>query len=388
VIRREGAGPSESGALGPGLRLGKNAGVITWTRVMRRLVVITLAVLGLALPANANATLFFLFSQPNASPNDRVTVRTGGTPKTFTLKQRVKPFQRPVRLYLLRKDAAKQVRSRFDSRLNFIGSLVADKNGHGLVTFTVPPLDPNAYTVAAWCPGCAAYSRGRTFFVQDADQFVPRYRSQAVLNIETTQSCPVTLPNGNRPPGQPRSVPWYGNGLLWAGVAPDGVYAVSQDRVTPDGEIGDKLLWVTTPPWRPPTVSGERLDAPAPPLQVLGANEGSFSNATNPSFMTPVTFPTAGCWRLRAHVRDVSLTYVVDVVVRSSFESSRPSGPPGTAGDAAGPRIRDRAQPLIHSASATRPSEDTPEHWPIRAPSLSRVGLLVFGLLGNEGNSP
>jgi hypothetical protein len=125
----------------------------------------------------------------------------------------------------------------------------------------------------------------------------------------------VTLPNANRPPGQPRDVSWYGNGLLWAGLASDGVYAVSQDRVGADGSIGNKLLWVTTPPWRAPTVSGERLDAPAPPQQVLGANRGSFSSAANPSFMTPVTFPAAGCWRLRARLDDVSLTYVVDVIV-------------------------------------------------------------------------
>jgi hypothetical protein len=91
---------------------------------------------------------------------------------------------------------------------------------------------------------------------------------------------------------------------------------VSQDRVGADGWIGNKLLWVTTPPWRAPTVSGERLDSPAPPLRVLGANKGSFSDAANPSFMTPVVFAAAGCWRLRARLGDVSLTYVVDVVVR------------------------------------------------------------------------
>jgi hypothetical protein len=267
----------------------------------------------LAAPANAGASLFFLFDRPSAAPNDRVTVRTDGTPKDFKL---LKPFQRQVRLYLVRKDLATQVRLRFDSRLNFIGSLVPDKNGRGMMRFSVPPLDPSTYSIAAWCPGCAAYSRGRTFFVQDADQFAPRYRSQALLSISTTQSCPVTLPNANKPPGQPRNVSWYGNGLLWAGVASDGIYAVSRDRVAADGSIGNKLLWVTTPPWRAPAVSGERLDAPAPPLQVFGANEGSFSNATNPSFMTPVSFPAAGCWRVRARVADVSLTYVVDVVVR------------------------------------------------------------------------
>ncbi len=44
-------------------------------------------------------------------------------------------------------------------------------------------------------------------------------------------------------------------------------------------------------------------------------NTGSFAGAANPSHMTPVGFATPGCWRLRARLRDVSLTYVVQVVV-------------------------------------------------------------------------
>jgi hypothetical protein len=31
--------------------------------------------------------------------------------------------------------------------------------------------------------------------------------------------------------------------------------------------------------------------------------------------MTPVEFPSAGCWRLRARLGDVSLVYVVQVSV-------------------------------------------------------------------------
>lgn len=118
--------------------------------------------------------------------------------------------------------------------------------------------------------------------------------------------------------GQPRLASWYGNGLLWAGLTADGIYAVAQDRVAEDGSIGNKLLWATTPPERAPTLSGERLDAPAPPLRVLGVNRGSFSSADKPSYMSPVSFPTAGCWRLTARVADVSLTYVVEVVVRTA----------------------------------------------------------------------
>jgi hypothetical protein len=277
---------------------------------VQRLALVAVALVALATPANGRASLFFLFDRPSASPNDRVTVRTVGTPQDFKLGEGVKPLQRPVRVYLVRIDVGVDVRSRFDQRLNFAGPVVLDKKGRGLLTFSVPPLDPGIYALAYWCPGCATKNRSRTFFVQP-------HRSQALLRINATQSCPVTLPNANTPPGQPRTVSWYGNGLLWAGLTPDGVYAVPQDRVGGDGSIGDKLLSVTTPPWRAPTISGERLDTPAPPLRVSGANQGSFDGADKPSFMTPVSFPTTGCWRVRERVADISLSYVVEVVVRT-----------------------------------------------------------------------
>jgi hypothetical protein len=285
---------------------------------MQRLALIAVVLVALAAPANARAALFFLLDQPSAAPNDRVTLRTGGTPTAFTPRQRVKPLQRPVRLYLVRTELAVETHSRLDARLKFVGSVLPDKNGRALLTFSVPPLDAGTYTLAYWCPGCAASSRGRTFFVQHPDQFAQRYRSRTLLKIDTTQSCPVTLPNANRPPGQPRNMSWHGNGLLWAGVAADGTYAVDQDRVGADGSIFNKLLWVTTPPWSRPTISGERLDAPAPPLRVISVNQGSFSGADKPSYASAVTFPTAGCWRLTARVADVSLSYVLDVVVRTT----------------------------------------------------------------------
>lgn len=282
---------------------------------MQRLALVAVALVALAAPANARASLFFLFDEPSASPNDRVTVRTGAAPKDFDVSQRVKPLQRAVRLYLLRNDIAADVHARTDRRLRYVGSVAPDRNGRGLLTFSVPPLDSGTYTLAYWCPACAGSSRGRTFFVQRPGQFVQRYRSQALLRISSTQSCPVTLPNANRPPGQPQNVSWYGNGLLWAGVARDGVYAVSPDDVEADGSIFNKLLWVTTPPWSRPTITGERIDASAPPLLVRGVNKGSFSSAAQPSFMSAVSFPSAGCWRLTARVEDVSLSYVVEVKV-------------------------------------------------------------------------
>ena len=266
---------------------------------MQRLALIAVALVALIVPANARAALVLVFDQPTASPNDRVAVRTSTTPNDFVPEERVKPLQRPVRVYLVRADVAGEIRSRLDRRLNFIGLVVPDRNGRGMVRFSAPPLDSGEYVLAYWRP--------RTLVVQ---------RSGAVLRIEATGSCPVTLPNGNKPPGQPRDSTWHGNGLLWAGLAQEGVYAVTPDYVEADGSIFNKLAWVTTPPTRAPKISGVRLDATAPPLHVLSVNSGSYSGAANPSYMSAVTFPTTGCWRLTARVDDVSLSYVVEVVVR------------------------------------------------------------------------
>lgn len=241
---------------------------------------------GLAAPADAGPGMRFFFDHPSAAPNERVTIRAGSA------------LSSAFRLYLLRLELAGEVGSRFDRRLSFVGSI----EGRAL-TFSVPPLDPGQYALAYWSPG-------RRLVVQQPSG------GEALLHVQTAAACPVTLPNRSRPPGQPRTVTWYGNGLLWAGLSRDGIYAVSPDRVAADGSIGNKLLWVTTPPFRKPTVSGERLDAPAPPLRVLSVNRGSFAGAERPSYMSAVTFPTAGCWRLRARVGDLSLVYVVSVIVR------------------------------------------------------------------------
>lgn len=245
---------------------------------MLRLPVIAVTLLALALPVEAPASSVFAFDRQSALANERVTVRSASS--------------RSARLYLVRQEAT-AVLTRNDRRLTFIGTI----RPNGSLTFSVPPLDAGRYRLAVWCARC-------------------RFTTTAArLRILPSPSCPVTRPNGNRPPGQPRDVTWYGNGLLWAGVGTDGTYTVPADGVGADGAIGNKLLWVTTPPWAKPTISGERIDAEGQLLQVLGVNTGSFSGAANPSHMSPVTFSAAGCWRVTARLADVSLTYVVRVAV-------------------------------------------------------------------------
>jgi hypothetical protein len=288
---------------------------------MLRLALVSLAAAIIAgtSAGNAGAALFFLFDRTTAAPNDRVTVRTGLTPKGFVPRQRVKSSRSPDRIYLLPSRLGADVHSRFDPRLEFVGTLVRDARGRGVLTFTVPPLDLGTYTIAYWCPSCARFSFGRTFVVQDGGAFVEPYGSQALLKIAGTETCPVTIPNGKRPPGEPLGRYWHGNGLLWAALSRDGVRVVAPTEVGSDGSIFDKLGWATTPSHRQPTISGRRLDAPAPPLRVLALRLGQSVSASGrrgrPSWASAVAFPSAGCWRLTARVRDVSLTYVVKLVI-------------------------------------------------------------------------
>jgi hypothetical protein len=245
---------------------------------MLRLTVIAASVVALALPLDTYATGVIAFDRVSAAPNERVKVTSA--------------LSVSLRLYLVRQDAAAAVRTRTDRRLSFIGDVKANSS----LTFSLPPLDAGTYRLAIW--------DGSAFRTMTAR-----------LRIGPTDGCPVTLPNGSRPARQPQSVSWYGNGRLWAGLSADGTYSVPREQVAADGSIGNKLLWVTTPAWAKPTVTGERIDADAPALRALRVNTGSFQGDFDPSHMTPVSFPTPGCWRLTARLGDVSLTYVVRVAV-------------------------------------------------------------------------
>lgn len=157
------------------------------SRLIRLAVAVLAAVVGAGAAAgNAHSALFFLFEPTRARPGDVVTVRTGGTPASLTLRQRVKPFQRPIRrLYLVPNRLAPDVHSRFDSRAHFVGSLVPDARGRGLLRFTVPALESDDYTVGAWCPECAPYSSGRTWsaiHVTEQD-VVAKYRPRMLLDV-------------------------------------------------------------------------------------------------------------------------------------------------------------------------------------------------------------
>jgi hypothetical protein len=291
---------------------------------VRRIAVfaVAAAVVAAIIVSSAHAALFFLFKPTAAKAGDVVTVRLGGTPPGFRPEQRVKPLKHPFRLYLVAADEADEIRSRFDPRLSFIGRIVPDNNSRGLLTFGVPPLDTNDYVVAYWCPGCARYSLGRTFGVQTVPE-VSRYRHLMGLRVvmpTATETCPVTIPNGDGPPpGLAADARWHTNGFLWTRLPLDGVLIPDPGNVgwpgDREGSIGTKLFWFAAHEDGEFTLSGQRLDSPSPePLVVRRVNRGTATGFRGTgTWATPVTFSSEGCWRLTARVRDITLSFVMKV---------------------------------------------------------------------------
>jgi len=128
--------------------------------------------------------------------------------------------------------------------------------------------------------------------------------------------CPVTIGHP-----VPRTAWWrhqlagwnsaYGNGKLWVGgLWPHGVVIMTRDDVGPDGRLGMKFGWYRLTNGYL-TITGRRLDAPAPPatgLTFAGSYGTTGFNASG------VIFPTEGCWQVTGRVGRVALTFVTFVI--------------------------------------------------------------------------
>lgn len=102
----------------------------------------------------------------------------------------------------------------------------------------------------------------------------------------------------------------FGNDDLWVGgLGDDGVILADSRFVESDGSIGWKFGW-----WRivsgTLTITGRRLDAPAPPLRA-SVPDGYGSHGFQAS---GVYFPTEGCWEVTGTVGGSELTFVTFVL--------------------------------------------------------------------------
>lgn len=139
-------------------------------------------------------------------------------------------------------------------------------------------------------------------------------------------TCPVTAPNHNRPPDAvlARSNTYraagaksagdlaLGNGQIWTDLWPNGVIVFRKGGagfVLPDGSLQMKFLWFLAVDG-PLTITGRRLDAPAPPLRTAMSAQAPAAGF-QPSALI---FPTTGCWEVTAKAGGSTLTFVTAVV--------------------------------------------------------------------------
>jgi hypothetical protein len=126
-------------------------------------------------------------------------------------------------------------------------------------------------------------------------------------------TCPLTLPNGSTPPGEPDGGANHGNDHIWTAMWPHNVLIASRDYIDADGSVVMKWPWW----WRGVNgqikITGQRLDGDAPPL-TAHTQEGY--TRFQPS---GIRFPTEGCWEVTGTVGDASLTFVTLVLKAARY---------------------------------------------------------------------
>ncbi len=151
---------------------------------------------------HARSALFFVFSPTAAKPGESIAIRTPQTPWSFDVRaEGARPLQRPIPLYLVSNSIAKDVSSPDDPRLHYIGSILLDRNGLGVLRFTVPALRSGRYAVAGVCIQCAPYSRGSTFFVLPVDErnVARKWRPVMLLRVEAAPAAALAKEDGETP---------------------------------------------------------------------------------------------------------------------------------------------------------------------------------------------
>lgn len=250
----------------------------------------TAAVTSEAVPVPA-----LVFGSARAEPGDVITVGTVNTPTRFRPAQRIRPLQRPIRIYLVSNAVGTTIPTPDDRRLHYVASLVRDSRGRGLVSFAVPPLDAGTYAVAGWCPACDPKRPRRAFFVQQVGEGASsRLRQRMLLRVETppvTNTCPATRPNG-LPAHGIANPNLHGNGFLWARLPPAGVLKVGQDDVEADGSVFEKMIWETAGVFGQLDVQMTRLDQDEPQRRVETVS------GSGGSWAARLLFPGEGCWRI------------------------------------------------------------------------------------------
>jgi hypothetical protein len=141
-----------------------------------------------------------------------------------------------------------------------------------------------------------------------------------VVTHDPPASCPVTTPQNPlfTPPSPYDSMGfegefWYGSNSLWTAVRQNGIWEALPHN--PGGYTQKVFWWREGYVWNEepePTliVTGERLDASAPPLIASKATNASAADIGS-AMLVAVDLPTLGCWKITGNYADAELSFVV-----------------------------------------------------------------------------
>jgi hypothetical protein len=145
---------------------------------------------------------------------------------------------------------------------------------------------------------------------------------RAQIVEEPPNSCPVTKPQ--KPPFLPPAPypsegrVWIGSPKLWTDIPTDGIWRGLPHYTPEDTRYRQKVFWWSEGyDWRtenPPnlTISGKRLDGPAPPLSTdRHANAGWTDDRDHAFMVAGIFIPTVGCWKITGRYKGEELGYVV-----------------------------------------------------------------------------
>ena len=183
-------------------------------------------------------------------------------------------------------------------------------------------------TIAALLTGCAPKAAAESGEVRALENPTSTARPEPSATAESTTaevvphdlpaSCPITAPQD--PPFVPPSPYdslgfegefWYGSNSLWTAVRQDGIWASLP--LNPEGYTQKVFWWREGYVWTQEPeliVTGERLDAFAPPLIVSRATN-AYAADIDSAMLVGVDFPTLGCWRITGKYADAELSFVV-----------------------------------------------------------------------------
>jgi hypothetical protein len=150
----------------------------------------------------------------------------------------------------------------------------------------------------------------------------PQVPTQAeIVPHKHPASCPITVPQepafaapSPYSPNSPfESNFWYGSNSLWTDLPKDGIwYALPHN---PEGYTQKIFWWREGYIWNEEPepniiVTGERLDASAPPL-ISSKGTNAYAGDIGSAMLVGVDFPTLGCWKITGKYADAELSFVV-----------------------------------------------------------------------------